>query len=198
MRILFSTLALLFCCGFATAQGCQSAPSVVSDLNRQIGKELVKLGCGVYNPNNFSECVQTADKYRRLVAAMTTYWNRRSNSWATIGPRRLDFGQFESGRIVSTGGRMYISCVPSNKNSMTVEIQEIDGKGKTSYAICKVDSKGNYRNLKTGWFNENSKGKSNKKQKRTHTITGVKGHLITIHFDGKSVGNTFQYKIKVK
>jgi hypothetical protein len=129
---------------------------------------------------------------------MVKFWNRKSSSWATIGPRRLNFGKWEQGRIVSSGGRMYISSVPSNKSKLTVSIRELDGKGKTSYVICKVNRNGTYTKLKTGWFNEVNSQKSNKRETRSHTLSGVKGHLISIHFDGKSVGNTFQYKVKVE
>lgn len=204
MRILFSTLALLFCCGLATAQSCQSAPSVISDLNKEISKKLIKLGCAISatyqgsDTQNYNNCISDVTKYQKLTEQMVTYWNGRKNSWSTIGPRRLNFGQYEHGRLVSTGGRMYISCVPSNKNTMTVDISELDGKGKTSFVVCKVDRRGNYTQLRNGWFNDSSDRKKKTNEKRSFTISGVQGHLISIHFDGKSVGNTFQYKVRVR
>lgn len=204
MRTFLSTLFLLALCGSATAQSCQSAPSVISDLNKEISRKLINLGCAISatyqggDTRNFNKCVSDATKYQQLVQHMVTYWNGRKNKWSTIGPRRLNFGQYEHGRIVSTGGRMYISCVPSNKESMTVNIDELDGKGKTSFAVCKVDRRGNYTPVRTGWFNDTSDRKKNKREKRSFTINNVKGYLVTIHFDGKSVGNTFQYKVRVR
>lgn len=195
MRFLFSSLLLLLFCASMSAQSCKSAPSVVSDLNRQISKVLKAKGC---NPSNFPSCLSNPGTYAHLTSQMVKYWNSRSSNWATIGPRRLNFGNYENGRVVSTGGRMYISSVPSNQSTMVVDIKELDGKGKTSYVICKVDKNGRYTKLKTGWFNEINSQKSNKRETRQHTIKGVKGHLISIHFDGKSVGNTFQYKVRVK
>ncbi|MEM1358495.1 MAG: hypothetical protein AAGF89_09860, partial [Bacteroidota bacterium] len=152
-------------------------------------------GC---KPSNFPQCLSNPTTYLDLTEKMVKFWNKRSNSWATIGPRRLNFGTYENGRIVSSGGRMYVSCAPFNKRVLTIDIKELDGKGKTSYVICKVDRKGNYTKLVTGWFNEVNSQKSNKKETRSHTIKGALGHLISIHFDGKSVGNTFQYKVRVK
>lgn len=204
MRILFSTLLLLCCFGIAAAQSCQSAPSVISDLNKEIANKLIKLGCGISavysggDAQTFNNCISDVTKYRKLTEQMVTFWNGRRNSWSTIGPRRLNFGQYEHGRLVSTGGRMYISCVPSNKNTMTVDISELDGKGKTSFVVCKVDRRGNYTPLRTGWFNDSSDRKNKKDEKRSFTIKGVKGHIISIHFDGKSVGNTFQYKVRAR
>lgn len=198
MKIFFSTLLFLVCFGVAGAQSCTSAPSVVSDLNGKIANVLKAQGCALTDPNNFNQCMDEPGLYANLKSQMNTYFNSRSSNWSSIGPRRLDFGTYEEGRIVSTGGRMYISAVPSNKNLMTVDIKELDGKGKVSYVICKVDRKGNYTKLAVGWINEINSQKSDQRETRQHTIRGVKGHLISVHFDGKSVGNTFQYKVKVQ
>lgn len=195
MKFFLSALLLFFCFGLGHTQSCKSAPSVVSDLNREISRVLKVKGC---NPNNFPQCLSNPSTYLYLTDQMVKFWNRKSSSWATIGPRRLNFGKWEQGRVVSSGGRMYISSVPSNKSKLTVNIRELDGKGKTSYVICKVNRDGSYTKLKTGWFNEVNSQKSNKRETRSHTISAVKGHLISIHFDGKSVGNTFQYKVKVE
>lgn len=204
MRFLLSSVLFLALSALATAQSCQSAPSVISDLNREISKKLINLGCAISatyqggDTQTFNKCVTDATKYQKLVQHMVTYWNGRKDKWSTIGPRRLNFGQYEHGRLVSTGGRMYISCVPSNKNTMTVDISELDGKGKASFVVCKVDRRGNYTPLRTGWFNDTSDRKKNKREKRSFTIRGVQGHIISIHFDGKSVGNTLQYKVRVR
>ncbi|PHN03723.1 hypothetical protein [Flavilitoribacter nigricans] len=179
------------------AQGCKSATSVVSDIFNNYGKILATLGCTLANQ---AGCLDNAQKYAQMTSDMVAYWNKRSKttSWATIGPRRLDFNQDHIGKIVSTGGRMFISPIPSNKNELTVSIDELDGKGKTSVVICKVDKNNNYFPLATKWFNDTSERKKKHDEKRNFTIKGVKGYLISIHFDGKSVGNTFQYKLKVK
>jgi hypothetical protein len=195
MRVFFSFLILFGLCLSANAQSCKSAPSVVSDLNKEVMRVLKTRGC---NPGNFPSCLTNPGTYAHLTSQMVKFWNRKANSWSRIGPRRLNFDNWEQGRIVSTGGRMYISPVPSNKNTLQVNINELDGKGKTSYVICKVDRNGRYTKLKTGWFNEINSQKSNKRETRSHTISGVKGYLVTIHFDGKSVGNSFQYKVRVK
>lgn len=198
MRLLLSAFLFLFFLGPIMAQSCKSAPSVVSDLNGKITNVLKAQGCALSNPRNFNKCMADPGMYAKLKSEMNRYFNSRSGSWSSIGPRRLDFGTYHEGRIVSTGGRMYISPVPSNKNSVTIDIKELDGKGKVSYVVCKVDRNGNYTKLKTGWINEINSQKSNKQETRRHTLTGVNGYLISVHFDGKSVGNTFQYKVRVQ
>ncbi|WP_026231848.1 hypothetical protein [Neolewinella persica] len=198
MRHLISSFLFFFCLGTMTAQSCKSAPSIVSDLNGKIASVLTAQGCTISSPGSFNKCMNNAAMYGTLKTEMNSYYNSRSRSWATIGPRRLDFGSYDEGTIVSTGGRMYISAVPSNKNTLTIDIKELDGKGKVSYVVCKVDRNGRYTNLKTGWINEINSQKSNKRETRSHTLTNVQGYLITVHFDGKSVGNTFQYKVRVQ
>lgn len=178
------------------AQGCKSATSIVADIFNNYGKILATLGCSLTSQTN---CLDDAKKYSQMTKDMVAYWNSKSNttSWATIGPRRLDFNEDHIGKIVSTGGRMFISPIPSNKDQLTVSIEELDGKGKTSVVICKVDQNGNYFPLATKWFNDDDDRKDKDDEKRNFTISGVKGYLISLHFDGKSVGNTFQYKLKV-
>ncbi len=198
MRILLTSFLFFIGLGVATAQSCKSAPSVVSDLNKKIASVLKAQGCALTDPNSFNQCMDDPSRYSQLRSQLNSYFNSRANAWSTIGPRRLDFGTYHEGRIVSTGGRMYVSAIPSNKNTLTLDIKELDGKGKVSYVICKVDRKGRYTKLKTGWINEINSQKSNKGETRRHNISGVKGYLISVHFDGKSVGNTFQYKIRVQ
>ncbi|MFK8161367.1 MAG: hypothetical protein AB8H12_02795, partial [Lewinella sp.] len=198
MRLLLSSFFFLFFLGSMSAQSCKSAPSVVSDLNKKITSVLKAQGCALTNPRSFNKCMMNPGMYATLKSQMNSYFNSRSSRWSTIGPRRLDFGSYHNGRIVSTGGRMYISAVPANKNTMTIDIKELDGKGKVSYVVCKVDRNGRYTKLKTGWINEINSQKSNKRETRRHTLNNVQGYLITVHFDGKSVGNTFQYKVRVQ
>lgn len=198
MRLLISSFFFLLFIGTMNAQSCKSAPSVVSDLNKKITNVLKAQGCALTNPKSFNKCMANPGMYAKLKAEMNRYFNSRSKSWAKIGPRRLNFGTYHEGRIVSTGGRMYISAVPSNKKTLTIDIKELDGKGKVSYVVCKVDRFGQYTKLKTGWINEINSQKSNKRETRRHTLTNVQGSLISVHFDGKSVGNTFQYKVRVQ
>lgn len=178
------------------AQGCKSATNVVSDIFNNYGKVLATVGCTLANQTG---CLGDAKKYAKMTSDMIAYWNKQSKttSWATIGPRMLQFNKDHIGKIVSTGGRMFISPIPSNKNQLTVSINELDGKGKTSVVICKVDKNNNYFPLATKWFNDTSDRKKKDDEKRNFTISGVKGYLISVHFDGKSVGNTMQYKLKV-
>ena len=198
MRTFLFTLLFAAFSGLVSAQGCASAPAVISSLNKKLVSLMQDQGCRLTGPTYASQCLTSLSKYDKISQEMVKHWNGNQRNWSNIGPRRLDFGKTSQGRLVSTGGRMFISSMPAKKNEMTVTLNEIDGKGKTSFAVCKVDRYGNYIKLRTGWFNDSGKRKSNKREKRSFTIKGVKGHLISVHLDGKSVGNTFQYQLKVR
>ena len=192
----FCTLLVFTANNNVQAQGCKSATVVVKDIYKNYGKLLAKLGCSLTNQ---SSCLSSIQKYSQMTKDQIKYWNSRSKTtqWATIGPRMMEFNTNYKGKIVSTGGRMFISPIVSNKSTLNVSIEELDGKGKVSVVICKVDKNGTYWPLATKWFNDTSDRKSKKNEKRNFTIKNVKGHLISVHFDGKSATNTFQYKLKV-
>lgn len=199
--VLFFAFSLFFL-GFGAinsvqAQGCKSATAVVTDIYNNYGKVLKKFGCSLTKQNS---CLDNVNKYEKIVKEQIAYWNKRSKTtaWATIGPRSMKFGDNYKGTLIGTGGRMFISVAPSNKSSLTVSIDELDGKGKTSVVICKVDKNGTYWPLATKWFNDTKARKKDKREKRKFTIKGVKGHLISVHFDGKSVANKFQYKLNIR
>lgn len=196
MRILI--LSLLFCLSIgAQAQNCKSIPSIVSDLNGEIDRVMNTLGGSIVAS---APILDDVAKYRTLTTKMISFWNKKSGSrgWSTIGPRRLEFGKAETGKIVSTAGRMYLSAAPANKRVLNVTITELDGKGKTAYTVCRINYRGEYVHIKTGYFNQTSAAKKNGKEKHTFEVKRMKGCLLSVNFDGKSVGNTFQYRVKAE
>lgn len=175
----------------AHAQSCQSASKVTSDIWGEVD-DFVKM----------YPCVSAVDCAVKKGSLMTDrlikFWNTMSgNGWSRIGPRRLDFDKKLEGTIAGTGGRMFVS-LPSSASPVTLTIRERDGKGKVSVVVCKVDAKNRRTKVATLWFNDNKKRKNNAKEKRTVKVKGVKGDIITVHFDGKSVSNKFSYTLTAK
>lgn len=186
---LASALVVMGTGGQAWAQSCDSAAKVTSDIWDEVDT-FVK----IYPCVTVVDCV--VKKGSLLTDKLTSFWNAAAgNSWARIGPRKLPFGSTLEGTLVGTGGRMYISF-PASETPITVTITETDGKGKASVVICKVDEKNRRTKVATRWFNDTSARKKETREKRSVTVKGVKGEIITVHLDGKSVGNTFGYKIK--
>ncbi len=185
--------------GEAKAGSCESGTKVASDIWREHDAVLKSLGCAVVSiasegtvPPNV--CLDAADKAAKVAENMMKYWNMAAgNSWAKIGPRRLDAGEWKQGQLVSTGGRMWITAMPMEKNQVEVALKKLDGKAKTVMTVCK-EFRGKYTKL---WEVEIDNGKDNEGDVWKRSFSGVKGHNIVVHLDAKSVANKFKYQLKL-
>lgn len=201
----FVTLFLIFAL-HSTAipkDNCRSAAQVFGDLYKKWGDVAIATGCvvgvtagtgGVAMAATL-ECIRKADKYAKAVEDMVKFFNANADNgrW-TIGPRRIEFGTTQSGAVLSTSSRVFISAAPVDKDSITVKVKKIDGKAKADVIICKVDEKGNFVNLAEFEFD---KGDDNNGQEITKTVSGVKGHLVQVRIDADSVVRKFEYQLKV-
>lgn len=182
------------------AQNCNSAASVAADIWGKVHNVAIQGGCAAAQAAgyvDYASCFNTATKINDLTGKLVQFWNSKvNNSWATIGPRRLNLNQNLTGTIVSTGGRKFVSFPILNKNSVRITIDETGGKGKTSVTVCKINKNNQKTNVGTKWFNDTSQKKKKTNEKRTFTVNGAKNQIITVHMDGKSVGNTFKYKLR--
>ncbi|MDQ4075329.1 MAG: RICIN domain-containing protein [Chloroflexota bacterium] len=141
------------------------------------------------------KCLEKANKADEMLQRMISFWNdNANNTWATIGPRRLEFGENQRGRLLGTGGRIFISPVPMPEDEVTVRVHKRGGKGKASVTVCKVDSDGRARELRDTIFEP---GDDNIGESQSKTLRGVRGHLLQIHLDGKSVTRAFEYSLQV-
>lgn len=182
---------------------CRSAAQVFSDVYAKWGAVIIATGC-VVGVNAGSggvamaatlNCIKNAQKYAEAVEEMVKFFNNamNNNRW-TIGPRRIEWGNTQTGSVVSTFSRVFISAAPVDKDSMTVKVKKVEGKAQADIIICKVDDKGNFIKLAQVEFD---KGDDNEGQIITKTVTGVKGHLVQVRIDADSVVNKFQYQLTV-
>jgi len=206
MKTKFFLAALLIFTFTATAfpqERCQSAAQVFGDVYKKWGEVIIATGCiagvtigsgGVALPLTLA-CIKKADKYAEAAEEMVKFFNQAAaNGRWTIGPRRIEWGTPQTGAVVSTFSRVFISAVPIDKDSITVKVKKLDGKAKADIIICKVDDKGNFTNLAEFSF---SKGDDNEGQEITKTVSGVKGHLVQVRIDADSVVKKFEYKLTV-
>lgn len=202
--IIFS--AFIFCllplCLPSTAQatGCKSAASVTADIWDEWGKVIKVVGCaGVATASgglSYSSCYETANKIDKAVQKMIAFWNKQAgNSWAKIGPRRLDFDVWHEGNIVGTTGRMFVSAYPSPNKRINVKVKKLDNKGKVEVVVCKVDSNNKYTKVASHVFQP---GSDNIGKEWKVEIKGARDDVISIHIDGKSVAKSFKYKLRAK
>jgi hypothetical protein len=205
MKIASLTLAALVATGTAAAPvseahagSCGSFTSVSRDIWKNYDQVILAAGCAVVTvasegavPPNV--CLDNAKKAAKVAEDAIEFWNKsaKSAAWAKIGPRRLDLGERHQGRLVSTGGRVFITPAALTEDSVEVEIKKLDGKAKTEVTVCK-DNHGEMTKL---WTFEIDNGKDNTGKKFSKTLRGVRGHNLVVHFDAKSVSNTMQYQL---
>jgi hypothetical protein len=183
----------------AAAGSCESGTKVAEDIWREHDIIVKALGCAVVSiastgsvPPN--ACLDAADKVAKVTQDMLAFWNKAAgNSWAKIGPRRLDADETLGGKLVSTGGRMFITPTPLDSKSAEVRIKKLDGKAKTEVTVCK-EHRGKYTKL---WSFVIENGKANEGEVWKKTFAGVKGHNIVVHLDAKSVTNAMKYELRL-
>ncbi|MEK7725177.1 MAG: hypothetical protein AAB336_12550 [Acidobacteriota bacterium] len=179
---------------------CRSASQVFGDVYEKWGAVIIATGCvaavnvgtgGVAMAATLN-CIKNSQKYAESVEQMVSFFNAAvNNSRWTIGPRRMDWGKVQTGAVVSTFSRVFISAAPVDKDSFTVKVKKMDGKAQSDIIICKVDDKGNF--IKIAQF-EFAEGDENVGQTITKTVTGVKGHLVQVRIDADSVVKKFEYQ----
>ncbi len=182
---------------------CRSGAQVFGDIYKEWGAVAIATGCvvgvnvgtgGIAMPLTL-KCIQKAEKYAEAAEEMVKFFNKNANNsrW-TIGPRRIEWGKTQTGSVVSTFSRVFISAAPVDQDSVTVKVKKIDGKAQATVIICKVDEKGKLVKLAEFEF---AKGDDNEGQEITKTVSGVKGHLVQVRIDADSVVKKFEYQLKV-
>lgn len=182
---------------------CRSAAQVFGDVYQKWGAVIIATGCvaavnagtgGVAMAATLN-CIKNAKKYAEAVEEMVKFFNAamNNNRW-TIGPRRIEWGNTQTGSVVSTFSRVFISAAPVDKDSITVKVKKVEGKAQADIIICKVDDKGNFIKIAQIEFD---KGNDNEGETITKTVTGVKGHLVQVRIDADSVAKKFEYQLTV-
>lgn len=182
---------------------CRSAVQVFGDIYEKWGAVIIATGCvaavnvgtgGVAMASTLT-CVKNATKYAEATEQMVKFFNERANNsrW-TIGPRRIEWGKVQTGTVISTASRVFISAAPVDKDSITVKVKKNDGKAQADIIICKVDEKGRFVKLAQVEFAE---GDANVGQEITKTVSGVQGHLVQVRIDADSAVRKFEYQLKV-
>ena len=205
MKIKIITTLFLILTLSATAfpqDKCRSGAQVFGDVYEKWGAVIIASGCvvgvnagtgGVAMPLTL-QCISNAKKYAEATEQMVKFFNQQANNgrW-TIGPRRIEWNKAQTGTVVSTFSRVFISAAPVDKDSITVKVKKLDGKAETDIIICKVDEKGNFVKLAQFQFDK----KDDAGEEITRTVTGVKGHLVQVRIDADSVVKKFEYSLTV-
>ncbi len=173
----------------AHAQACSSASKVTSDIWDEVDQFVKAYPCSSPVDCSIKQGALLTDK-------LIKFWNRMaSGGWGRIGPRRLEFNRNLTGTLVGTGGRMFVSF-PAPATPVTITIDETGGEGRASVVVCKVDEKNGRTTVDTKWFNDTNERQRKSDEHRSVEVRGVRGDVITVHLDGKSVTRSFSYRIR--
>jgi len=119
------------------------------------------------------------------------------NSWAKIGPRSLEIGKAETGTVTGPGDRMFITTKPLSNGTFKFSLDETDGKGETAVDVSLSSTSGKCEKLKSYLFNEDKSGKQGHGNVELE-IKNAGGKYLVVLLNGKSLTNTFSYKIKLE
>ena len=137
----------------------------------------------------------TAAKAATLIEKGIKVWNKLAGdkSWAKIGPRRMDYGEWNTGTLIGPTERLFISGIPA-VNPVQLDFHKLDHDGKVTVVVCKVPEKGKAEELRTFVVDKKTK----KGLVKSFTLNKVKGYLVTVALHGNSVGNKLKYKVRAK
>lgn len=137
----------------------------------------------------------TVIKAIKLIDEGVKIWNKlaKDDSWARIGPRRMDFDAWHTGTLIGPTERMFISGIPA-VNPVKIDFHKLDHDGKVHVVVCKVPEKGKATVVNSFTVEAGAK----KGLVKSITIDHAKGKIITVVLHGKSVAKKLEYKVRAK
>jgi len=194
----------------ASAQRCESFAQIFTDVWKKWGETIIKVGCVVKAAATTSAaapvtagaslaatvtlsatCIKNASKYKEAAEAMVLAFNALAdNGQATLGPRRIEFGQNQLGTLVGPSNRTFVSVYPMDKNSVTFKVKKLEFDGKVEVVICKIDADSKMTNLAVFNFTGDEKDGT----EIVKTVTGVENQLVQIRLNGQSAAKRFKYQ----
>lgn len=186
-------VAASLCWTSAAAAKKEGACSTVADTGSKVWKHTEPLVRSAMN--SAGPYGATANKAISLIESGIKVWNKLAGdkSWAKIGPRRMDYGEWNTGTLFGPSERLFISGIPA-VNPVQLDFHKLDHDGEVTVVVCKVPEKGKAEELRTFTVNKKTK----KGLVKSFTLNKVKGHLVTVALHGKSVSNKLKYKVRVK
>ncbi|HEY0132994.1 MAG TPA: hypothetical protein VGB85_02905 [Nannocystis sp.] len=184
--------------GEAQAAPCgSSAATIAADTWQEFHNEAIAFGCAVgvaLGTTSYTTCYDNLTYFAELGESLVAWWNdMANNSWATIGPRQLQWSGIMNGTLQSgAASRLFCSATPSNKETVDITIEKLDGKAQTEVEICKMHKNGTATVTHTFTF---ANGDANIGTVKTRTVTGAKDDIICVHLNNQSVGYSFQYSL---
>lgn len=196
----------------AKAQNCKSPAQIVNNIWKKWGDTIIAVGCVAKSTATTAaaapvtggislaataalsaECIRNTQKYKEAIEKMVSLFNDLAdNGPATLGPRRIEFGNLQTGVLIGPMDRTFVSVYPMDKDSVTFRLKKVEGESKVEIVICKITTQGTVTNLTVFETDDNDPdGKEYVK-----TVTGISNHLVQIRLNGKSAVKKFKYQFR--
>jgi hypothetical protein len=193
MRTLLFPLVIAAAVSFApaasAADSCTTAANTGSKVWKHAGP-VVKSSLSSTGPFG-----ATAAQAAGFIEKGVKLWNKIAgdSTWAKIGPRRMDFGGWNTGTLVGGTERLFLSGIPA-VNPTTVDVHKLDHDGQVRVVVCRIPEKGKAKLVKAFTIDKKTK----KGLVKSIKIDSAKGHVISVAFHGKSVAKKLKYKVRAK
>lgn len=180
---------------------CGSVASYASQIFERYLEEAREAGCLLTNPvwgaRKFIACqVGRPANQLLLYDRMVGWWNAAewNDGWATLGPRRLS-KDWQTGTLLFTTGRLWLSTVPENTGAATIEVEKLDGTAPAEVTICATTEDGTTRRLGGHRFEG---GKGTVGDVLDGFMVGIENAVISVYLDatGWNPFSTFHYRVR--
>ena len=196
--------------GTANAQ-CQSIFNSASTFLNALYPELIKVGCkgaeayikaktGASMKDLEKKCKEYGTTAVEFGKAIVAAWNKTNPAGRhVLGPRSLQLGNRIDGTLVpspTATGRMVVIPDSQGKSSVTLKVNELDGKRYTKFNVCKWDPISNARYpVKERTFNANKSAKKKKNESHSVTVNNVGAYIVTGYLKApRPSTNKFKYR----
>jgi microsomal dipeptidase-like Zn-dependent dipeptidase len=177
---------------------CRASRGEARKLWEKYAQLAVKYGCA---KDEASLGGQLAEVRKRCdgdpqIAALMAAGLARDHAKRLVGlsiPRRLEFAA-QKGDLKSTLGRTWIAPEPYELDEVSVELEKVDGGSKASVEVCAHTADGRSRAL---WDTTLDPGRSNQGRTFKHKMSGVKGAILSVTVDAKSVARKIEYTLRL-
>jgi len=162
------------------------------DQEAEMLSEIAKASCKVVGAViNVGSCDGTLGKAEGLAKNAVKFWNDASNGGpGDIGPRTIEVGREDHGKLIAPAGRLWIVEKPlSGAHKVTIKYR--DGKAGAMVDFCETDGNGKTKYLDYLEIDKKSESGGSK------TVTVSDGWLL---IDMRATGfptNSYSYAIEV-
>lgn len=150
----------------------------------------------------YRSCIAPTSAVARLPDKMVAFWNSitGSDTWATIGPRKLEFGRVQSGNLISPGDRKFISASPAmGRDRVFLNLRELEGKARVTARVCRVSLGNHYEKLHTLTVNETPEERDDENQWILQDLGDLHRHFLIVYLDASgTVMRNFRYELKAE